>query len=765
MNESEEVKVINFGIFDDFTMSKGSMCFHSVLKINEFEYLSCAPKQIIKFERDRIKKIYNIPSACATYLPYYDAIIIISPPPTKMSIYFGDQLNEPIIQDINIDQVGICHMVWSERNRTLITFGIGVSTYLIEMVPKINRIAKYDIWARVTFLKHFAIGYRANLLSNPCWIETKNELVIPLKEGLMRYTLDGEMKGSPVSLNSDKFTLYLYNEHNKKALTSDADQGLCLWNKHGRMTHHYTCISTPIFVAFYLTNEFLIAYDSSMYLSIIDIKTERYFPMVKLYPRPDKIFFDRSYGQTTRVIVSSQNSVKVYKVIIPWHLWKRTSTTPKLILRCPRANGAARIGVLLSDASIQFYSPVSRKMLTLCHAREVGFPSCILPDRGMLNVVQRDQLFVTFDNGKTAIFGTNQPLLEPVVTLDNKAACCVLSMFQGKWCLLIGTTTGDILVYSYDKLQFIKRFGKERSKVEQIYHHDKTNSIFVVYKNKFSRYDSVSGTKMEDYSFEYGCIGAVLGDLLIFGYENGSFLIHKIECKKLTCLHHKGRPLHIGRVTGLTGGNSFFVSSGLDGSCLIWTMKNCEVVIEIKFPLPIFCVAFLNGKRGLLVGTDSEIMIVNGQSLFGKNVDPEDPLFDNFDKKVDTFDGGALTLLEDENDNCEEDDLGFLDQISARARKEREEQEKLMSNLPINTNWSDKIPDVREVTVKKSDTKNKKELTEEELNALKEINELNGENNSNSNSNSIQIIRMELMAKTNHLKMMMNMRKITKKRK
>ena len=46
-------------------------------------------------------------------------------------------------------------------------------------------------------------------------------------------------------------------------------------------------------------------------------------------------------------------------------------------------------------------------------------------------------------------------------------------------------------------------------------------------------------------------------------------------------------------------------------------------------------------------------MIINGQSLFGHNVDPEDPLYDNFDKMKDAFDG-HLQLLGDENDECEE---------------------------------------------------------------------------------------------------------------
>lgn len=736
MNELEDVKEIDFGIFEDFAVSKGSMCFHSVMRINDYEYLAAAPKQMIKFERDKIKKSYDIPSVCVTYLKHYDAIIIISPPPTKMSIYFADQMNEPILKDVNVDQFGICHMVWSERNRTLITFGIGISTWLIEMVPKMDRIAKYDIWAKVTFLKHFALGYRANVLSNPCYIEKKSQIVIPLKEGLQIYSLDGEMKGSPVTLNSDKFTLYLYNEKNNKALTSDADQGLCLWNKHGRMMHHYTCISTPIFVAFYMTKEFIISYDSTMFLSIIDVKTERYFPMIKVYPRPDHIFFDRSPGLPTRVIICAQNAIKVYRVIIPWHLWKRTATKPQLILRSPRANGAARIGVLLSDASIQFFSPVSRKLLTLCHAREVGFPTCILPDRGMLNVASRDQLFVTFDNGKTAIFGTNQPLLEPVVTLDNKGTCCTLSMYMGKWCLLIGTTSGDILAYTYDKLQFFKRFGLDRFKVENIYHHDKTESIFVAYEHKTARYNSTTGLKTEEYPFENGCIGAVLGDLLVYGYENGSFMIYRVMPEKMICLHAKSRPLHIGRVTGLTSGHSFFVSSGMDGTVLIWTMDNAEVVIQLKLPLPISSVAFLNGRRGLLVGTESEIMIIDGKSLFGQNVDPEDSLFDNFDKKKETFDGGLMLL--DENDNCEEEDMGFLFSISVRAQKEREEQERMRKMLEEqkqqNEKWSNEIPEIREVTVKKGDAK-KGEMSAEERAALEEMKALMGDHSNQGNIN------------------------------
>lgn len=658
MDESGRTRMIKFGIIDEYDLTRGSSCYHSMLKIGQFEQIAASSKHFNLFNGGRFVKSYNVSSCCAKYIKSHHIIINIIPNPSRIQIYHINNLYQPVYASEPIDQVGICHIIFSEKHQIFFTLGIGIKSWQLEKDYSRDKNQKITTGFSVKFLKHFALGYMAPMLSNPCFIESKDQLVLPTKDGIVAFDVDGNMLKCPISYNSKTFTLFQYNESTKKSLTSDCDQGVCLWNKYGRLKFHYTSVNKPIYIAFRMTDEFYIIYDSSTFISIFDIKTDRVFPIIKAEAPPLHIFFERERGHATLLFIMYRNRAKAYRVVIPWSLWRKVSTHPLKIERCPKANGAARIAVLLADASIQLFSPVSRRLLSICHARITGFPVSVLVDRGMHNIAtSRDQLFVTFDTGMIAVFGTNGQLMEPVLTVDLKATCCVLSMFCGKWCLLIGTEKGDIIVYEYKKLRFWKRIGKKRDKIFQILHHDETHSFFVFYEDCVVRYNTDTGEDVDVIDFSHGIISCMCGSNIVIGYEDGSFNIARVHEKIIVRIHSREKPLHKGRVTGITPGRSFFVTSGYDGTILVWS-NECEILVNISLPLPILSVAFLNGKRGLLIGTPYEIMIVNGSSLFGIQVDPEDPIFDNFDKLKEKMNGRFQ--LFDDFDNCEEEDMNFL---------------------------------------------------------------------------------------------------------
>ena len=249
MDENERTRVIKFGIIDEYDLTRGSSCYHSLLKIGEFEHIAVTPKNFIMFNSGKFKKSYDIKSICAKYIKSHHIIVSITPNPNRIQIFLITNLYQPIYTSEPIDQVGICHIIFSEKHQIIFTLGIGIKSWLLEKSYTREGNAKINTGFRVTFLKSFALNYMAPLLTNPCWIESKSQLVLPSKDGIICFDADGNMLKCPISLNSEKFTLYLYDENTNKALTSDGDQGVCLWNKYGRLKYHFTSVTKPIYLS------------------------------------------------------------------------------------------------------------------------------------------------------------------------------------------------------------------------------------------------------------------------------------------------------------------------------------------------------------------------------------------------------------------------------------------------------------------------------------------------------------------------------------
>ena len=141
---------------------------------------------------------------------------------------------------------------------------------------------------------------------------------------------------------------------------------------------------------------------------------------------------------------------------------------------------------------------------------------------------------------------------------------------------------------------------------------------------------------------------------------------------KLVPHHSNGMTMHDGLITGLSLGSVFFVSCSVDKTLRVWNRDFTQRCL-IVFPLPLYSCCALNGKRDVLVSTEKEIMIIDGSIIFDDQVDPEDDLFDNYDKKQDSLYKETTTFVEEEEE--EEDQEDFLkqknDENTSKSHKKR----------------------------------------------------------------------------------------------
>lgn len=631
----DDVLQLDFGIENVYDLKLNAFHYHTLIRLNRYEAFVATPKEIIRFENMVEKKRYPLKSCACLYSDQHDALVLVTPVNSEFQVYFLNDMKKPQLTGVKLDQVGVNHMFYSAKSKTIITIGIGIKTWNFDCELASARLMSQDKSVKIEQRASFAHAYNSKMLSPPVYDEENDIIITYTDSGLVSYSLDGKVLPSLTNSASGRITMFALNPVNRKMMTCDYNFGICYWDKNGRLIKRFGINNFSIVAGFFANNEFFICVDINFNVHIIDVKTYRNFTEFKLPQRPQKILFEKLSNQPPQMIIINETSITFYQIKLPWSLWTSTKTTPVEIKRCPMENKAARLAVKLSDSSIQLFSPKTKQILSICHSSITSFPKCAHVDRGIINVFTRDQLYVLYDNGYAEIFLCNSNPCEPSATLNLKSNCSLTCKVNGQWVILFGARTGEVLIYSYEELKFLRKIPLTAEPVLGLLQHEKSGSIFAVLSRRLVRIGTEDGGQKKEYNLISSDVMAIYDDLLIVCYENGTMIINKInEDLSFDRILSDTRPQHGGPISAITRGQTFFVTVALDGSVLIWNM-NAEILVMCHFPIKIFSCCVLNGNRSILLGTETEIMILETKCVFGKEIDREDPVLDNFDRKKD----------------------------------------------------------------------------------------------------------------------------------
>ena len=668
----EDVKnKLEFGVSEEYSFEFRSSRVHSISKRTENDYIVATNKNIFFIKDEIIFKKYDFPSTAMIYIDDLKAIVITTHPPTKARcLFMGDLLLPTDNQGTDIDQMGVCHLFYAPKSQTIVSVGVGIKTFKFSCSPLHMRSPIDPLFANFHLRSKFALNYSATYMTKPSFIQDKEIIVLATSEGILTYDLDGNLLQPILQKSFGRFTMFSYNEKTKKCLTYGEQLGLALWGSSGTLIKAITMMNTLIIFSLFIDNEFVILIDSNDRISLFDIKTCKLFPFLKPPGKPSNITLLTGNG-FPRLCVSYSSMMIVYKIVIPWHLWRTTATTVMKIDRCPALRRAARIALQLRDLSIQLISPKTRKMVTLCHTKNLGILSDCLVDRGVDgNLEDRDLVFATFTNGSVCVFQTDTNPSEPKNIVKVKATCTTISMFMGQMCFIVGTEEGVVILYSYEKLNFIRRFQKYKEKMYRIFAHKETQSLITVHEDHLLMFSTETGKYITQYDIKYGSVCEFIWDLYIVGYDNGSINIIKIIDNGFSPIYKETHSIHQGKVTSISRGQSHFITTGIDGNAFIWN-RNCECIFQLVFPLPLLSSAFYNGTRSILLGLDKDVMFVPGTAIFGNEVDLLEEEIDNFDLLEDVLIGDPSDI---NDEDFETKELDFLKEFQRNAEKEKQKQ-------------------------------------------------------------------------------------------
>lgn len=310
----------------------------------------------------------------------------------------------------------------------------------------------------------------------------------------------------------------------------------------------------------------------------------------------------------------------------------------------------------------------------------------------------RDILFIILENGTILGFDTNVANCEEVMKMKCKAAfmsiCRIRATNKKKraskneenqeneedsyqWCYAVASPKSDLFILDYFSMKEVRHFTVSDDTLIKMFFHFESECIIMVFARKTILFDIEKGIIIDTVLVGGNQTTTLFSNYLIFGYETGHIRHISIENKrfvlsdssnkkkkkkeenreeeeeevkeKVENTHHHvvadksnnalQKP-HSGPITGFSFSLKIWISSGLDGNVIVWDY-NFEKVYKICLPLPLRSCLIMNGKRDILVATETEVMLIKNNYL--AEFFEEDPIdvefedIDNFDKIKDAL--------------------------------------------------------------------------------------------------------------------------------
>ena len=660
---------LRFGLEKHVTIQVGTSQVNNVFPINKFEYMATTRSGLYKFERGTIKKSYAHPFSCSVYIKEYDLIAGVSALGSELAIYDMMDLSQPLIDHIRTDQIAVFHLLYSPKSHSIICFGSGVQVYSLKFTrPKHISMAKPEI--TVTKRSFFAPDFEPSIMNTPCFDFNSEMVYLPTKKGFQKFDLDGKEGPLASKVSSNSLTCADLLQDNKKFLTSHSCDGVFLWEKMGSLEQKFPGSNSALLALRFITKEFVIFLDATLNIFILDIKTNKCTVCCTLLKKPNKfIVADK------RLILCDGPEVQIYDIVLPFTLWAGKTTQPLKLRRCSKFNCAARIVAFCSNRMYHVFSPQTGERITHAVVTEQSIPFDFFYDRGLAvdrrgseldwnyhNLEDHDVLFTMTNGGPMCAFGTMENPCTQQSVVNNSITSIVICNFNGKLCYCMANDLGELMFYDYHTFVQVNRFLIQKRKICCVYYHVSSESIIVLFENEVVRFDMNRQASTHRVFTSGQVIAELIGNTLFLGCQDGTIKTVEISSSGMVLRDEGARAFHTKEITDMKFHRDFFITVSKDQYLKVWDYELCEIC-RVWMPYQLSSCEILNGKRDILVGTDSDIVIIDGKLLFDCQ-DEENSEIDNYDRLEDQLVTEALIMRRNRKEELER---------ANRSRSQRQE--------------------------------------------------------------------------------------------
>ena len=650
-----------FGVSLDFSVRFGPANAGCAFPINSRELMATTLKEIVRFEGDMIKETFKGAFACACLIGDSGMIAVQTHRGSKLLLCDMYDLAHPLCE-CESETNGVFHLAYFPGSKSLVAIGSGVAVYTISYA----RLRTSCPSVSCTLRSQFAPGYDTTLLSPPCF-DDKNELIfLPTKDGVRAFDFDGKARMLATKLPAEGPTVFAFSRDTGKMLTSDPENGLCLWAKNGTLAQRYGIAGGSILAMAFVDSENVVFLNAYAAIYAMNIKTGRPFQCYHVDEHPARFSLFWQRGEP-KIGLCIGGCFEQLSVTVPWKVWTMNVYRAKAIQRCNKMDKAARVFVETENSYAKIYSPKTAKMLTSATSRESSRLVEMLYDRGVFTWYKwvedlckyveehvflaegHDRLLMVMDDGACLSYDPGCVPAELRAKREIRAVSIQLVCHHDQYMFAVATSDGYLVLYDYDTWEERQRFNLGKLGPIGIKYVHETKSCVVLFDGKMALYD-LEAAKFTDWATSRVATAcSVHGTLFVIGFEDGEIVRYELRNRTFEVVKTEAVPNpHTEKVTGFAFGVDRWLSCSLDCVVLVWDYKQ-NLVSRIVLPFPIYTIHLLNGKRHLLVAMENEIMQIDGSIIF-REVDPEDKRIDNYDELDDPLNPEHVAELKMKSD-------------------------------------------------------------------------------------------------------------------
>lgn len=649
-----------FGIFEQNRLVLGTQPIGSVFPLNQHELMATTLRNLYRFEGQEIKQMSDYQFSAACYIEEANLIIGHTCKGSEMTVLLLTDMEHPVVKSFPTQHAGVYHILYSSKSRAVITIGSGVKVFNFKykFVDRHVSTTKPDV--TITLRASFAEKFDTFILNPPVFDKENEWLFIPTPDGIRPFDLNGNPMPLASKLHVNSYISYAFWPDNRKFLTADCDNGVCLWNRNGSFVRNLSIAGGSVVSLHFIDKENVVYVTSRADIFIMNVKTSRTFHCYTATERPTRVYPIRMKGKFF-IGLCTNHTFHFLRIHAPWMVWAKNVSKPRNIVRFPQINNAARVVVHTYNSFAKLFAPRNGKALTAATPSDAIAPISYYYDRGIFfdyewdgnkyienytkTLIDEDHdfLFMLYDDGQVVQYNARTA---PCSILWKKQLDCnymVLVMYQGNWAYALANIYGFVLILDYITLEEIKAFSVAKTKSYCCYYCKKTNCMVLQYYNGLTLFDLNTGQILCQTPAKLANCHEMHGDILYFGFENGEIIKYQVLPNKIEEIKSDivTKP-HSMAVTSFSFSSTFYLSCSFDCTILLWSYS-IGILSQITIPFPIYSIEILNGKRDFLIGLESEIMVIRGNELFD-DADPEIVEIDNYDRLDDPLDPEVIAL-------------------------------------------------------------------------------------------------------------------------
>lgn len=645
----ERNELIKFGIFHESSHNHDSTDITSACVVDNNSYIVTTLSKVIKMNGSSILDTAPMQFSHSVYVEAYQLIIAISIHSSNLFVFPSNEIGRPLIANFPTTQHLVSFLIYSPKSESIITIGEKIKIWSLNVI-KFSKMVRPSV--TISHIHTFKGNFNISSYHSIGFDTDKEILYLPTSEGILPYTIQGEALSAIAKVSSTMSTLFCYSNGPKELLLSDRSTGLSIWSNIGTFVKRIPFGGSSIAFMTFIDDENVIIVDDENVFYLLNTKSNRSMLCLTMNRTPLKVLFIKTLKPS--LLVQFEDHYEIYSISIQWQVWALNVIRPVLTKIEAKKSSLPRFLVQTENSFVKLYSPKDGKPLTAATPSCAAFPVSILYDRGyfihhvkgqfgsflpqiILTDSNREILIMNLDNEQTVIFDALTAPMKEVSVHNFKTNHILPCFYDNRWCYAIHADIGEFSIIDYNRFQTIEKFKLTNTKIANIFYHHPSSSMIVMYDAELIRFSLIEKVILGRVPIDIqSTFSELFCDSIFIGDKSGK--IHKFNIDDEDIISKDVNEIngHLTAISHISFSPSFMISSSFDGAVVIWDYS-FNKVSQITAPLPIFSCCFLNGHRDIILGTETELMIMKGEVIFKGDKDDEFEDVDNFLKNADVF--------------------------------------------------------------------------------------------------------------------------------